>query len=73
VRQVAAVTRGGTELAEFDWSGPIALWIGAETGDAPDAALDFEGVTIPMAGGAESFNVTVAASLLLFSAGRVSS
>ena len=69
-RQVSAATRGGTPLARFDWSGRIALWIGAETGVLPGAADSFQGVTIPMAGRVESLNVTVAASLLLFAAGR---
>ncbi len=69
-RSVTAATRGGKEPALFDWSGRVALWIGAETGALPEAARSFEGVTIPMAGGVESLNVTVAASLLLFAAGR---
>jgi RNA methyltransferase, TrmH family len=70
VRSVTADTRGGTPWRAFDWSGRIALWVGAETGVAPQQARDFEGVTIPMAGAAESLNVTVATSLLLFAAGR---
>jgi len=69
-RQVSAATRGGTPLARFDWGGRIALWIGAESGVLPGAAESFERVTIPMAGRVESLNVTVAASLLLFAAGR---
>lgn len=69
-RQVSAATRGGTPLARFDWSGRVALWIGAESGALPGAAESFERVTIPMAGRVESLNVTVAASLLLFAAGR---
>ncbi|MCP3920902.1 MAG: RNA methyltransferase [bacterium] len=70
VRQVAAATRGGTALADFDWSGPIALWVGAETGAALEVCARFEPVTIPMRGAVESLNVTVAASLLLYAAGR---
>jgi TrmH family RNA methyltransferase len=69
-RQVSAATRGGTPLSRFDWGGRIALWVGAESGVLPGAAESFEGVTIPMAGRVESLNVTVAASLLLFAAGR---
>lgn len=69
-RQVRAATRGGTPLARFDWSGPVALWIGAETGRLPDAARDLERVTIPMAGRAESLNVAAAAAVLLYAAGR---
>ena len=71
IRNVVAATRGGVPLSSFDWSGPVALWVGGETGRAPEVCSTFEGVTIPMAGSVESLNVTVAASLLLFAAGRV--
>lgn len=71
VRQVAAATRGGTPFRAFDWSGPIALWIAGETGRMPEAARGFEALSVPMAGGVESLNVTVAASLLMFAAGRL--
>ena len=71
VRQVCAATRGGADPARFDWSGALALWVGGETGSLPRAAREFESVTIPMAGGVESLNLTVAASLLLSAAGRV--
>lgn len=69
-RQVSAATRGGKRLAGFDWGGRVALWIGAETGALPGEAERIERVTIPMSGRVESLNVTVAASLLLFAAGR---
>ncbi|MEO6710278.1 MAG: RNA methyltransferase [Planctomycetota bacterium] len=69
-RLVAAATRGGKSLADFDWSGRVALWIGSETGLNPREMGSFERVTIPMAGAVESLNVTVAASLLLFAAAR---
>ena len=69
-RQVRAATRGGVSMASFDWAGPIALWVGSETGEVPDAASDLEAVTIPMRGAAESLNVAVAASLLLYASGR---
>ena len=70
VRQVCAATRGGADPARFDWTGPIALWISGETGGIPDVAARFERLTIPMRRGVESLNVTVAASVLLFSAKR---
>jgi TrmH family RNA methyltransferase len=70
VRQVCAATRGGKDPRDFDWRGPIALWMGSETGSLPEAARRFEPVTIPMAGEVESLNVTVAASLLLYASGR---
>jgi TrmH family RNA methyltransferase len=69
-RQVRAATRGGVPMARFDWSGPIALWVGSETGELPGAAAELEAVTIPMRGAAESLNVAVAASLLLYASGR---
>jgi TrmH family RNA methyltransferase len=71
VRQVCAATRGGKPLVGFDWKGPIALWVGSETGALPESARGFERVTIPMAGEVESLNVAVAASLLLHASGRV--
>lgn len=69
-RHVVAATRGGADPARFDWKGPIALWVGAETGDMPALTQRFERVTIPIRPGVESLNVTVAASILLFAAGR---
>jgi len=65
VRCVRAATRGGADARRFDWRGPIALWIGSETGQLPARADSFEAVTVPMAGEVESLNVAVAASLLL--------
>ena len=71
VRSVTARTRGGSNWRTADWSGRVALWVGAETGQDPDVMRAFDGVTIPMSGSAESLNVTVATSLLLFAADRV--
>ena len=70
LRQVAAATRGGQAFDEADWSGPLALWVAGETGALPAVASTFQAVTIPTAGAVESLNVSVAASLLLFAAGR---
>jgi TrmH family RNA methyltransferase len=70
-RGAVAATRGGARPTEFDWSGPLALWVTGETGEAPFAAQALEPVTIPIAAPVESLNVTVAAALLLFAAGRV--
>ena len=69
-RQVSAATRGGERPSRFDWSGRVALWIGAESGALPEETASFERLTIPMAGQVESLNAAVAASLLLFAAGR---
>ncbi len=70
VRQVGAATRGGQDARAFDWRGPIALWMGSETGALPELAKKFERVTISMSGAVESLNVAVAASLLLYASGR---
>jgi len=70
-RSVTAATRGGTSPEEFDWSGPVALWISGETGLGPEVMQAMAGLTIPLAGGVESLNVTVASSLLMYQAGRV--
>ncbi len=69
-RSVAAATRAGAPYGSFNWSGRVALWIGAETGLDPREMQGFERVTIPMRPPVESLNVTVAASLLLFAARR---
>jgi len=70
-RQACAATRGGQAPNSMDWSGPLALWVTGETGEQPAVMDGMIGVTIPLAHGVESLNVTVAASLLLFAAGRV--
>ncbi|MDE0903417.1 MAG: RNA methyltransferase [Planctomycetota bacterium] len=70
-KSVAAATREGQPLGEFDWSGPRALWVSGETSGDPECFAEFDQVTIPMAGQVESLNVTVAGALLLFAAGRV--
>jgi RNA methyltransferase, TrmH family len=76
-RHVCARTRGGTPHERFDWSGRIALWLGGEAGGFPGelarAGERFDGVSIAMAGGVESLNVTAAAAVLLFAAGRTRS
>ena len=73
-RKVIATTRGGTPLRFFDWSGRVSLWITSETGGLPDSSgieRSFESVSIPMASGVESLNLSAAAAILLFAAGRV--
>jgi TrmH family RNA methyltransferase len=65
-RLVAAVPRGGRDPAAIDWSGRVALLLGAEVAGLP-AELErrAEPVTIPMAAGVESLSVPVAGSILL--------
>ncbi len=69
-RQVRAATRGGSPAERLDWSGRVALWVGGETAELPGELAGFESVSVPMAGRVESLNVTVAASILLYAAGR---
>ncbi len=71
VRSFVLETRGGSGLEALAVPGPLALWIGAETGELPAECAAFEALTIPMAGAVESLNVTVAASLALFACARV--
>lgn len=69
-RGVRAATRGGRDYAAFNWSGRVALWLSAETGEASLEGLPQESVSIPMRGPAESLNVAAAAAVLLFEAAR---
>ncbi len=69
---VATVVRDGIDYTEFDWNRPVALVLGNEAAGLDEAltgALD-AGVTIPMAGRAESLNVGVSAAVLCFEALR---
>ena len=69
-RHVCARVRGGVAPEAAAWGGRVALWVGPETGREAFDAAGFECVTIPMSGGVESLNVTVAASIHLYFAGR---
>ncbi|MHB8497613.1 MAG: TrmH family RNA methyltransferase [Acidimicrobiales bacterium] len=69
---VGAVVRGGTDYASFDWVRPVALVVGNEANGLDQevaAGLDTM-VSVPMAGRAESLNVSVAAGVLCFEAAR---
>ncbi|MEZ6014387.1 MAG: RNA methyltransferase [Planctomycetota bacterium] len=76
VHQVAASVGGGTPYTAFDFSPPLVLWMPGEVGEVEQASgisaalKELPRIRIPMAGQVESLNVTVAASLLLFAAGR---
>lgn len=73
-RLVAAVPRGGAAPAEIDWTGRVALLLGAEVAGLPDeVARAARRVTIPTSGAVESLSVPIAGAILLsagFSAGR---
>lgn len=70
LRQVVASVGRGTPYLALDYAGPLALWLPGEVGRSDPALDELDAVRIPMAGAVESLNVTVAASLLLFAAGR---
>lgn len=70
VRSLRAATRAGVDMNRADWSGRVALWMSAESGDAPPEFESLPGVTISLASGVESLNVTQAAAVLLFAANR---
>ena len=67
-RVCAAHPRGGVSLFKTDFTGNTAIVIGNEAGGLSEALLqacDFT-VTIPMPGGAESLNASVAAALMMY-------
>ncbi len=68
----AAVADGGTPMWEADLAGGVALVLGAEgRGVRPLVRRTCDGaVSIPLADGVESLNVSVAAALLLYEARR---
>ena len=68
----AAVASGGTSMWEADLAGGVALVFGAEgKGVRPLVRRTCDGaVSIPLAAGTESLNVSVAAAVLLYEASR---
>ncbi len=75
MRRLAAVAHGGTPYEEVDFTAPLALVLGNEAAGLPDALGErIDGrVTIPMAGRAESLNVSMAAAVLSFAVLRARS
>jgi TrmH family RNA methyltransferase len=73
LRRLGTVSRGGEDYATCDLGSPVALVLGNEAGGLPLAQLGehLDGlVSIPMAAGAESLNVGMAAAVLCFEAAR---
>lgn len=72
IRAVAAVVDATTSYTDADLSGAVAIVLGSEaTGlSAAWRAADVTPVSIPMAGVADSLNVSTAAAVLLFEAVR---
>ena len=71
-RLIATVASDGEDYASFDWSGRVGIVFGNEANGLPPTLSSFLGqsVSIPMAKGAESLNVAMAASVLLFEVAR---
>jgi TrmH family RNA methyltransferase len=72
IRPVAAIVESSTPYTEVDLRGPLAIVLGSEAGGLSQAwrAAGVTPVSIPMAGIADSLNVSVAAAVLLFEAVR---
>lgn len=72
VRIVAAVPRGGTPLPELDLREPTAIVLGGEGSGISEAVMAaVQGtVSIPMQAPVESFNVAMAAAVILYEATR---
>ena len=67
--RLGAVARGGTPLDRAPLVGPVALIVGHETRGIADVPVDGV-VSIPMIGSADSLNVAIAGSVLLFETAR---
>jgi TrmH family RNA methyltransferase len=72
VRPLAAIVDASTPYTEADLTGPVAIVLGSEAEGLSDAWRDerLVAVSIPMAGIADSLNVSVAAAVLLYEAVR---
>ncbi len=73
LRRLGTVAHGGQDYATVDLAGPVALVFGNEAGGLPVAELGglLEGLlTIPMAAGAGSLYVGMAAAVLCFEGAR---
>jgi TrmH family RNA methyltransferase len=72
LRRVGAVAHGGVPHTEADMRGPVALVLGNEAAGLPDglSGVIDDRVSIPMAGKAESLNVSLAAAVLCFEVRR---
>jgi RNA methyltransferase, TrmH family len=65
---VGTVVRSGTDYTEFDWQRRVAVVFGNEASGLDPSVADLldERVSIPMAGRAESLNVSVSTAVLCF-------
>ncbi len=69
---VGTAVRGGVDYVARDWNERFALVLGNEASGLDEATLDAldERVTVPMAGHAESLNVSISAAVISFEALR---
>jgi TrmH family RNA methyltransferase len=71
-RLLATTARDGTDYAEADLGGDVALVLGNEASGLPASLLELvdERITIPMAAGTESLNVAMTGTVLCFEIAR---
>ncbi|MEX0824921.1 MAG: TrmH family RNA methyltransferase [Pirellulaceae bacterium] len=69
IRPLAARVEAGNPLWESQLTGPLALVLGTEA-EGLDASWNCAGIRVPMAGIADSLNVSVTAAVLIFEAMR---
>lgn len=67
---LGAAPRDGRPHDQVDLTGPTVLVLGGETSGLPDAVAEDDVVSIPQLGPAESMNVAMAATVLVFEAAR---
>jgi TrmH family RNA methyltransferase len=72
VTTIASAARNGDDPDVIDWSGKVALLLGAEGAGLEDSVLDASDrqVTIPMSAPVESLNVATAGGILIYAARR---
>jgi TrmH family RNA methyltransferase len=72
IRIVAARVDAERPYTDVDFTGPLAIALGSEAGGLTDPwrTAGVEAVRVPMAGVADSLNVSVTAAVLLYEARR---
>jgi len=69
---VTTLASESVDFREVDYKTPCAVWVGSELRGVSRLALEMadESIMIPMAGFVQSFNVSVAAAIILYEAFR---
>ncbi|MDO8362426.1 MAG: RNA methyltransferase [Actinomycetota bacterium] len=70
LRVLATSSHHGTDYTDEDLTGPVAVMVGNEAHGVPDDAAVDGWITIPHVGAAESLNVAMAATVLVFEVAR---